>query len=577
MPHHISAASASDDEDWVPPTEEEYKDLKKYKSFIMPMDTPYSIGEFVWMHHDKCRPTSESPRPVPKRVRPSLTPSQSQREGSTASRAPSAAPGEGSSGTLVSAEEEERQRQRKEVNKMWKAGHWIGRIIEVRARGNMYVWMKIRWMCRNINELKEQDVKTGLPRSKPAGREIFMLGPEYDAIQPVGTVEGRVPVVLFDESNPIPPEDQEIDEETIWYRHEARMPNEMEMELLHPRASAGSEAGPGGGGGRGEKGKRRRSEQPYQPTSCYCGDPYLPIATKPELMALCPNPGCLRWFHLGCLDWTGRGHDHRLPFLTPSSLAYIRASGLALAAYMVESTPAGAPVPPMSALTVSSSPSQINGHGQINGSGNVNGQGQGQTQTQAPAPEMRTSQTALRRALTPAWSWANRHPQAEGLPADTLPSPTDSSTLLEVGLKASLVLDSEARAKGRGRSVEGEGEGGKDGGVDVRLGEEVIAAAEGVIVRGKGYGTGGNARKILSARWIVHQAALSPPSSSSSSSSASDALPSPPASASGTGKGTGGEDRIVRMVEEWETKWGGVAGLEVRRCVWSCPGCERLM
>ncbi|ODN98220.1 hypothetical protein I350_07866 [Cryptococcus amylolentus CBS 6273] len=566
MPHHNPAASASDDEDWVPPTEEEYRDLKKYKSFIMPMDTPYSIGEFVWMHHDKCRPLSDSPpRPAPRRVRPSLTPSQSQREGSTASLAPSAATGEGSSGALVSAEEEERQRQRREVNKMWKAGHWIGRIIEVRARGNMYVWMKIRWMCRTISELKEQDVKTGLPRSKPAGREIFMLGPEYDAIQPVGTVEGRVPVVLFDESNPIPPEDQEIDEETIWYRHEARMPNEMEMELLHPRASAG--------GGRGGKGKRSEEvhisrhlfashlSYPYQPTSCYCGDPYLPIATKPELMALCPNPGCLRWFHLGCLDWTGRGHDHRLPSLTPSSLAYIRKSGLALAKYMVDSTPAGSglPVPPMSASTVSSSPSQINGSGHVNG--------QGQTQTQAP--EIRTSQTALRRALTPAWSWANRHPQAEGLPADTLPSPTDSQALLEVGLKESLLLDSEARAKGRGRSVEGEGEGegGKEEGVDMRLGEEVIAAAEGVIVRGKGYGTGGNARKILSARWIVHQAALSPPSPS----------PLPLVSGSGTSGGGQGEDRIVRLVREWETKWGGVEGLEVRRCVWSCPGCERLM
>ncbi|WVQ77621.1 hypothetical protein IAR50_007309 [Cryptococcus sp. DSM 104548] len=521
MSAHIAAASASDDDDWIPPTEEEYQGLRKYKSFIMPLDTPYTIGEFVWMHHDKCRPTSESPRPASKRARPSLTPSQ--REGSHTSSA------EGEALDLDKAEEEERQRQRREVNRMWKAGHWIGRIIEVRAKGNTYVWMKIRWMCKTIKELKEQDVKTGLPRSKPAGREMFMLGPEYDAVQPVGTVEGRVPVVLFDESNPIPPEDQEIDDETIWYRSEARMPNEVEMELLHPGGVGGSGVESGKAKGKGKRGRGHIARHlfPYQPTSCYCGDPYLPIAAKPELMALCPNPGCLRWFHLGCLDWTGGEHDHRLPSLTPSSLAYIRSSGLLLASYL---DPSSHPhVPPLSASTVSSFTLPT-----------------GRPQDPA-APEARMSQTALRRALTPAWSWAHRNPQAEGLPADTKPSVKDTQALLEIGLSESLMLASEARG---GSAKE------REGGLDERIGEEVLAAAEGVIIRGKGYGTGGNARKILSARWIVHRASLSP------------------ASASAAG---GEEDEIVKMVREWEDKWGGVEGVEVRRCAWTCPGCERLM
>lgn len=70
---------------------------------------------------------------------------------------------------------------------------------------------KVRWMCRTVKELRESDVKTGLyvlstsstypnlqslslqyrirPKGKVGGREIFMLGREFDAVQPVGTVE----------------------------------------------------------------------------------------------------------------------------------------------------------------------------------------------------------------------------------------------------------------------------------------------------------------------------------------------------------------------------------------------------
>lgn len=65
-------------------------------------------------------------------------------------------------------------------------------------------------MCRTVKELRESDVKTGLyvlftpttypdhytklqygirPKGKVGGREIFMLGREFDAVQPVGTVE----------------------------------------------------------------------------------------------------------------------------------------------------------------------------------------------------------------------------------------------------------------------------------------------------------------------------------------------------------------------------------------------------
>lgn len=38
-------------------------------------------------------------------------------------------------------EETEEEKQRRETDAMWKAGYWIGRIVEIRARDKTYVWM----------------------------------------------------------------------------------------------------------------------------------------------------------------------------------------------------------------------------------------------------------------------------------------------------------------------------------------------------------------------------------------------------------------------------------------------------
>lgn len=129
---------------------------------------------------------------------------------------------------------------------------------------------KIRWMCRTVKELRESDVKTGLyvlftpttypdhytklqygirPKGKVGGREIFMLGREFDAIQPVGTVEcgsfhpsgfpnpalivkfsvAHAPVTLYDESNPM---QEPFDNKTIFYRSEARTPTLEESAVV---------------------------------------------------------------------------------------------------------------------------------------------------------------------------------------------------------------------------------------------------------------------------------------------------------------------------------------------------------
>lgn len=38
-------------------------------------------------------------------------------------------------------DETEEEKQRREADAMWKAGYWIGRIVEIRARDKTYVWM----------------------------------------------------------------------------------------------------------------------------------------------------------------------------------------------------------------------------------------------------------------------------------------------------------------------------------------------------------------------------------------------------------------------------------------------------
>ncbi|KIR57452.1 hypothetical protein I314_06772 [Cryptococcus bacillisporus CA1873] len=293
---------------WEAPSEEEYKSLKRYKSFLMPPNISYYLGDFVWLAHEHSRP------PIPE------SPPRKKSRASHAART-AAEKEEDEEEDDEEDEETEEEKQRREADAMWKAGYWIGRIVEIRARDKTYVWMKIRWMCRTVKELRESDVKTGLPKGKVGGREIFMLGREFDAVQPVGTVESHAPVTLYDESNPM---QEPFDNKTIFYRSEARTPTLEESAVIQAKANP-------------TKATSKRARQSdisssrhlfqYQPPTCYCAEPYLPITDRPESMALCPNPGCLKWFHLGCLDW--RGGDYRRP-LTPFSISYIRSAGLQL-------------------------------------------------------------------------------------------------------------------------------------------------------------------------------------------------------------------------------------------------------
>ncbi|KAK8850753.1 hypothetical protein IAR55_004673 [Kwoniella newhampshirensis] len=324
---------------WVAPSQEEFQGLKRYKSFLLPPSNSYYLGEFVWLPHENSRPASYSP-PPPKAKKPR--------------RSLNSVSGDPEGGNLpqgLDEQNDEIDERQRETDARWKAGFWLGRIVEIRARDTSFVWLKVRWMCRTVKELRDQDIKTGLPKGKVGGREIFMLGPEFDALQPVGAVEGRAHVILFDETNPM---QEPFDERAIFYRSEARIPTPQESEQLFPKRNSTQAKPPA----KSKAGKKIDTTVtaghlfPFKKPTCYCGQGYLPLSEHPETMALCPHPDCLKWFHLGCLDWKAR--YRRVP--TPSSRDYIKTSGLQLLSFPAEAVQ---PVDPKKSLTgVSSSSSE---------------------------------------------------------------------------------------------------------------------------------------------------------------------------------------------------------------------------
>ncbi|WVQ95427.1 hypothetical protein IAU59_002524 [Kwoniella sp. CBS 9459] len=303
---------------WTAPTDEEFAGMKRYKSFLLPPSKSYGVGQFVWLAH-----ASINPRLAPKRARESIsgsapgTPANKNNGAkSDADAIPVVADPLGTGrvpGKYIRTEQDD------EDDDKWDAGFWLGQIIEIRANGTTYVWMKIRWLCRKITELKEQNIKTGLPKTHPGGREVFMLGPQFDALQPVGSVEGPAQVIAFDERNAL---QAPLGERAIFYRSEARTPTDAELEQLklkRPAQNAGKVAK-----------KPRPSDLvpighlfPFREPTCYCGEAYRPNS-RPEPMAMCTNSDCYKWFHLGCLDW---GNSYRTE-PTDALLENIQTSGV---------------------------------------------------------------------------------------------------------------------------------------------------------------------------------------------------------------------------------------------------------
>ncbi|WVF67810.1 hypothetical protein IAT40_002571 [Kwoniella sp. CBS 6097] len=304
---------------WEAPTEEEFLKLKRYKSFLLPPKNSYAVGQFVWLAHEslKAAPATKRGRQsisTPVKASPQKRPNGvNKSEPGRAADSAVAGAGVGAArvpGTYVRTERDEADDEK------WNSRFWLGQIIEIRANGTTYVWVKIRWLCRDLAELKEQNIKTGLPKTHPGGREVFMLGPQFDALQPVGVVEGAANVIAFDERDPL---QAPMDPHAIFYRSEGRVPTEAEaneLKLKRPiqesakklRASAVLPAG---------------HLFPFREPTCYCGEGYRPISRPPAPMAMCTNHGCYKWFHLGCLDW---GKDHRTE-PTPGLLQQIQTSG----------------------------------------------------------------------------------------------------------------------------------------------------------------------------------------------------------------------------------------------------------
>ncbi|WRT70946.1 uncharacterized protein IL334_007945 [Kwoniella shivajii] len=279
---------------WVAPTEHEFRDLRRYN---------------VWLAHESNKP----PRPTHNGNQQPL----SKKPRHSVSGHDAVAEEPHPVGPIAALNEEV------EVDPNWQAGLWIGKIVEIRAKDTSYVWTKIRWMCQSIGELKESGIRTGLPRSKGDSREIFMLGSEHDALQPVGAVEATAPVILFDERNPL---QAPFGNKSIFFRSEARTPTPAEVEKLVPKKIAGDVEPKSRKKGRASEAPSGGHLFPIRKPTCYCGDPYRPLSEREEPMALCSHLGCLRWFHLGCLDWK---NDHRRT-ATPSSLEDVRNSGVEL-------------------------------------------------------------------------------------------------------------------------------------------------------------------------------------------------------------------------------------------------------
>ncbi|WWC72824.1 uncharacterized protein I206_106788 [Kwoniella pini CBS 10737] len=323
-PAEISPAAA-----WVAPTDEEFKSLKRYKSFLLPPNNSYASGQFVWLAH-------EAPKPTPSRARTSsaLPPEKKPR---TSVIGPDGLPTPEPSppGPL------ERIHAEVDSDPHWNAGLWIGKIIEIRAKDTSYVWMRIRWMCRSFGELKDAGVQTGMPRSKAGVKEVFMLGEEHDMLQPVGAVEGAAPVIVFDERNPL---QAPFGSRKIFLRSEARTPTETEIQTLslkrfpgivEPRSKKRSRVST-----EGDISKHPGHLFPLRPPTCYCGDPYRPEVEREEPMAMCAHKDCLKWFHFGCLDW--KNHHRRTA--TPSAIENVLTSGVDLMTLLPDyglTTPAG--------------------------------------------------------------------------------------------------------------------------------------------------------------------------------------------------------------------------------------------
>ncbi|WVQ63447.1 uncharacterized protein L199_001600 [Kwoniella botswanensis] len=305
---------------WSPPSEEAFKGLKRFKSFLLPPNNSYSIGQYVWLAHedllaktDARNPYSDSSHslgPLSKKPRSSLLTSHSPASISEKDKESAPLP-------LAKIHMDET-----EGDHHWEAGYWIGKIIEIRAKDTSYVWMRIRWMCRTLAECKDQAVRTGLPRSKAGPKEIFMLGPECDGLQPVGAVESSASVIELDERNPM---QAPFSRNSIFVRSEARTPTAEETAALSSRRGAGH--------GESKSKKGRVSEAgpskhlfPLRESTCYCGDPYRPLLDREEPMALCAHENCLKWFHLGCLDWK---NIHRRD-ATPSLIEDVITSGVQL-------------------------------------------------------------------------------------------------------------------------------------------------------------------------------------------------------------------------------------------------------
>ncbi|OXC64997.1 hypothetical protein AYX13_05823 [Cryptococcus neoformans] len=509
---------------WEAPSEEEYKGLRRYRSFLMPPNISYYLGDFVWLAHEHSRP--------PIRESPPRKKSRASHAAKTAAEKEENDDEDGEEGDEEENDETEKEKQRREADAMWKAGYWIGRIVEIRARDKTYVWMKIRWMCRTVKELRESDVKTGLPKGKVGGREIFMLGREFDAVQPVGTVESHAPVTLYDESNPM---QEPFDNDTIFYRSEARTPSLEESAVIQAKANPAKTTS-----------KRARQSDishsrhlfQYQPPTCYCTEPYLPITDRPEPMALCPNPGCLKWFHLGCLDW--RGGDYRRP-LTPFSISYIRSSGLQLL--------------PLADYTFSSE-----------------------------------VQSDVIRPLTPGkpfWEVVNG-----------TPTPKEIEKAREEGL-AECQNEYAVRDDQESHKIRQEKEGVLSftelqawaGQVDERIPEVIQQAAIAPILRGEKAGVVGNARKVLEARQIICIAInLSLYSLSANSvvninvkgeSKRNGDGATKEKTADATAEAAEVDEshlNILQMVENWLLTHGDdMDESEARTVIWRCPSCSRFI
>ncbi|WVR08810.1 hypothetical protein IAU60_005868 [Kwoniella sp. DSM 27419] len=310
---------------WEAPTEEAFNKLRKYKwvgalgglGVCFPSHETYAINEFVWMAH----------------ATPAPTKGKKGRHSSGQSR-PSSSKRAELEAHPHRAQLLETLKQSDEDNDKWDDGFWIGQIIEIRAEGTANVWLKVRWMCRTLDELKDQGVKAGLPKRHPGGREIFQLGPEFDDLQPVGAIEGRARVIFLDERNPM---QAPIHPDAIFFRSEAKKLVKPEPEIMVgvwavDRTLIRAGPGPGGKGQTGKEDSQGGRADGRAGATCYCGAPYRPVAEHSEPMAMCGHIGCLKWFHLGCLDWKD---DHRRP-ADLASIEAIRASGVPLLSLLPE-------------------------------------------------------------------------------------------------------------------------------------------------------------------------------------------------------------------------------------------------